>query len=125
MLELSIDVADALGHAHDAARFRDALVKVLRAEGVDTSVWQGWPVPEMTAIAAQNAYGKGCPWSCLESKVDYSLDQFPVARKHCDWHTGMTMPLRPPNGPDLAEKVAEAFRKVLAQASDIKVDEVL
>ncbi len=116
---------DALGHAHDAARFRDALVKALRAEGVATGVWQGWPVPEMTAIAAKNAYGKGCPWACHGSAVSYALDQFPVALKHCAWHTGMTMPLRPPNGPDLAEKVGEAFRKVLAQAGDIKLDDIL
>ncbi|NLF31851.1 MAG: DegT/DnrJ/EryC1/StrS family aminotransferase, partial [Planctomycetes bacterium] len=42
---------DALGHAADAARFRDRLVKAINAEGAETGVWQGWPVPEMTAIA--------------------------------------------------------------------------
>jgi len=104
---------EALGHAHDAARFRDRLVKALRAEGVDTGVWQGWPVPEMTAIAAKNAYGRGCPWSCRDSHVDYSPGQFPVAVRHCNWHTGMTFPLRPPNGPGLASAVANAWRKVM------------
>jgi dTDP-4-amino-4,6-dideoxygalactose transaminase len=113
----------ALGHEADAARFRDKLVRALQAEGVDTGVWQGWPVPEMTAIAARNAYGRGCPWACTDSKVSYALEQFPVAVKHCNWHTGMTMPLRPPNGPELAERVAEAFRKVLSAAGDLeKVD---
>jgi len=111
---------DALGHAADAAQFRDKLVKAMRAEGVDTSVWQGWPVPEMTAIAAKNAYGRGCPWKCTRSKVDYSLDQFPVAVKHCNWHTGMTMPLRPPNTPQLAEAVAAGIRKVLANAEQVE-----
>ncbi|HET6426860.1 MAG TPA: DegT/DnrJ/EryC1/StrS family aminotransferase, partial [Phycisphaerae bacterium] len=53
---------DALGHAGDAAAFRNRLVKALSAEGVETGVWQGWPVPEMTAIAARDAYGRGCPW---------------------------------------------------------------
>lgn len=104
---------DALGHVEDAAAFRDKLGKALKAEGVATGVWQGWPVPEMTAIAAKNAYGRGCPWSCTDSRVSYDLAQFPVAVKHCGWHTGMTMPLRPPNGPDLARLVAEAFHKVL------------
>jgi hypothetical protein len=32
----------------------------------------------------------------------------------------MTMPLRPPNGPDLAEKVAEAFRKVMANIDQVE-----
>jgi dTDP-4-amino-4,6-dideoxygalactose transaminase len=115
---------DALGHAADAPVFRDKLVKALTAEGVDTGVWQGWPVPEMTAIAAKNAYGRGCPWSCTESTVDYSLDQFPVAVKHCGWHTGMTMPLRPPNGPDVAEVVAEGWRKVMTNTDQVEAVEL-
>jgi hypothetical protein len=110
----------ALGHARDAAAFRDKLVKALRAEGVDTGVWQGWPVPEMTSIAAKNAYGRGCPWSCTKSKVDYSLKQFPVAVRHCRSHTGMTFPLRPPNGPDLAEAVAAGWRKVMTHIDQVE-----
>lgn len=110
---------EALGHAHDAAAFRDKIVKALRAEGVETGVWQGWPVPEMTAIAGRNAYGRGCPWACTDSRVRYDLDQFPVAVRHCDWHTGMTMPLRPPNGPELARRVAEAFHKVLVHIEEV------
>jgi dTDP-4-amino-4,6-dideoxygalactose transaminase len=111
---------EALGHAADAAAFRDKLVKALKAEGVDTGVWQGWPVPEMTAIAARNAYGRGCPWACSGSEARYDLAQFPVAVKHCAWHTGMTMPLRPPNGPELAEHVAQAFHKVLGNVGEVE-----
>ncbi len=114
---------EALGHARDAAAFRNSLVKALVAEGVETGVWQGWPVPEMTAIAARDAYGRGCPWKCGGSSVSYDLARFPVAVKHCDWHTGMTMPLRPPNGAELACRVAQAFRKVLANVEQVeKVD---
>ena len=111
---------EALGHADDAAQFRDKLVKALKAEGVDTGVWQGWPVPQMTAIAARSAYGRGCPWSCQDSAVDYSLDQYPVAVKHCDWHTGMTMPLRPPNGPEVAEAIAAGWRKVMTNIDQVE-----
>lgn len=111
---------DALGHLADAARFRDRLVKALNAEGVETGVWQGWPVPQMTAIAGKNAYGRGCPWSCTDSKVNYSLDQFPVAVRHCDWHTGITMPLRPPNDVDVAEIVAAGWRKVMTRISQVE-----
>ncbi|MFW6154749.1 MAG: DegT/DnrJ/EryC1/StrS family aminotransferase [Planctomycetota bacterium] len=111
---------DALGHAADAARFRDKLVKAINAEGAQTGVWQGWPVPEMTAIAGKNAYGRGCPWRCSDSEVEYSLDQFPVAVKHCDWHTGMTFPLRPPNGTEMAEAVADAWRKVMSNIDQVE-----
>ena len=110
----------ALGHSRDAAAFRDKLVKALCAEGVETGVWQAWPVPEMTAIAARDAYGRGCPWSCTKNKTDYSLKQFPVAIKHCNWHTGMTFPLRPPNEPDLAEAVAAGWRKVMTNIDQVE-----
>ena len=114
---------EAIGHASDARSFRDKLVKALNAEGAQTGVWQGWPVPEMTVFQAKDAYGKGCPW-CHGRPVDYSLDQYPVARKHCDWHTGMTTPLRSPNGPEVAELVAGAFAKVMGNVEQIEKVEV-
>jgi len=103
---------EALGHAHDAAAFRDRLRKAMQAEGVQTGVWQRFILPAMTVFQAKNAYGRGCPWSHA-APVDYSVDHFPVAQKHADWHTGMTMPLRPPNGPDVAERTALGIRKVM------------
>ncbi|OPZ31056.1 MAG: L-glutamine:2-deoxy-scyllo-inosose aminotransferase [Lentisphaerae bacterium ADurb.BinA184] len=112
---------EALGHARDAASFRDKLVKALNAEGVQTGVWQGWPVPKMTVFQARNAYGKGCPWSCPHAgPVSYALEQFPVAQRHCDWHTGMTTPLRSPNGPEVADRVTEAFHKVLTHLDQVE-----
>jgi DNA repair exonuclease SbcCD nuclease subunit len=42
-----------------------------------------------------------------------------MARRHSDWHVGMTTPLRAPNGPDLADRVADAFRKVLANLDQL------
>jgi len=125
---------EALGHADDAKDFRDKLVAALKAEGVDTGVWQAWPVPQMTVIQAQNAYGRGCPWTCQGSKrhisrletshrdepVDYSLEQYPVACRHSTWHTGMTTPLRAPNGPEVAELVATAFAKVMSNINQVE-----
>ena len=105
---------EALGHVDDAASFRDRIVAALQAEGADVGIWQGWPLPEMTAFQAKNAYGRGCPWACkLGRDVDYSLDQYPVAKRHSDWHVGMTTPMRSPNTPETAELVAAAFRKVM------------
>ncbi len=111
---------DALGHAADAAALRDKLVRALKAEGVDTGVWQGWPVPEMTALAARDAYGRGCPWACTDSEVTCSPGDFPIARRHADWHTGMTTPLRPPNGSEVVDLVAAAWRKVMERVDQVE-----
>ena len=112
---------EALGHQHDAASFRNKLSKALNAEGAQNLVWQGWPVPKMTVFQAKNGYGNGCPWSCTPAgNVDYSLEQFPVAQRHCDWHTGMTTPLRTPNGSDVVEAVAAAYTKVLTNIGQVE-----
>jgi dTDP-4-amino-4,6-dideoxygalactose transaminase len=111
---------EALGHADDAAAFRDRLGAALRAEGVETGVWQSFILPAMTVFQAMNGYGEGCPWSCPhQDPVDYSLEQFPGAQKHCDWHTGMTNPLRPPNGPEVAELTAAGIRKVMERVEEV------
>jgi len=112
---------DALGHAHDAGAFRDRIVEAMRAEGVETSVWQKFILPAMTVFRAKNGYGKGCPWSCPHAEaVDYSLEQFPMAQKHCDSHTGMTTPLRSPNGPEAAELTAAGIRKVMENIDQLE-----
>jgi hypothetical protein len=36
-----------------------------------------------------------------------------MAQKHCDAHTGMTTPLRAPNGPDAVALTAKGIRKVM------------
>jgi dTDP-4-amino-4,6-dideoxygalactose transaminase len=112
---------EALGHADDPAAFRDRLVEALRAEAVDTGVWQKFILPEMTVFQAKNAYGKGCPWSCQRAAgVDYSPDRYPAARRHCNSHTGMTGPLRPPNGPEVAELMAKGIRKVMENLDQLE-----
>jgi len=112
---------EALGRAADAKTFRDKIVAALRAEGADVGIWQGWPVPQMTVFQARNAYGKGCPWSCqYAGNVSYDLAQFPVAKRHSDWHVGMTTPLRAPNGTEVADAVAAAFGKVMGNLDQVE-----
>jgi len=119
---LRFDV-EALGYAADAAAYRDKIVKALQAEGVQTSVWQSYMLPKMTVFQAQNAYGHGCPWSCPHAAtVDYSPQQYPVAELHSNTHTGMTVPLRSPNGPEVAELTAAGIRKVMENLDQL--DEV-
>jgi dTDP-4-amino-4,6-dideoxygalactose transaminase len=112
---------EALGHARDAAAFRDKIVAALRAEGVETGIWQAFILPAMRVFQAKDGYGHGCPWSCPHARpVDYSAERFPVATKHLETHTGMTTPLRAPNGTDVAKLVAEAFRKVMGNLDQLE-----
>jgi perosamine synthetase len=105
---------EALGHRGDAAAFRNRIVEAMRAEGVETGLWQSFILPAMTVFRAKNGYGRGCPWECLHAGgIDYDPARYPVAQRHCDTHTGMTMPLRPPNGLDVAELTAEGIGKVM------------
>ncbi len=107
----------ALGHEEDASAFRFRLVEAMNAEGVQTGVWQSFILPAMTVFQAMNGYGQGCPWSCPHAApVNYSLDQYPVAQDHCNRHTGLTNPLRPPNGPEVARMTAAGIRKVMENA---------
>jgi len=114
---------EALGHAHDRRAFRDKIIGAIRAEGLDTGIWQSFILPAMTVFQAKNAYGHRCPWSCAHAEsVDYSVDRFPVATKHLETHTGMTYPLRAPNGPEVAELAAKAIGKVMANLDQLEGD---
>jgi perosamine synthetase len=121
-----LDLA-ALGWTGDPSRLRDAVMKALNAEGVPVSTWQRFILPSMTVFQARNAYGRGCPWSCRGGSAGVSYDprRFPVARRHSDTHFGMTTPLRAPNGPDVVERVAAAFRKVFDRIGQLDPDRIL
>ena len=111
----------AVGHEHDASEFRYKIIEALQAEGVETGVWQRFILPEMAVFQAKNGYGKGCPWHCPHAgEVDYSPEQYPMARKHCDTHTGMTTPLRLPNDLRVVELIAAGFRKVMENIDQLK-----
>ena len=111
----------ALGHAQDASLFRKRLLKALNAEGAPAGVWQSFILPAMTVFQARNAYGQGCPWNCSNARpVSYDPAQYPVAQKHCDTHVGFTTPLRAPNGPQVAELLAEAVRKVMENIPEVE-----
>ena len=112
---------EAMGHGDDAREFRDRIWTALNAEGVRTSVWQRFILPAMTVFQAKNAYGHGHPWSSPHAApVDYSLDQYPVAEKHSARHVCVVNPLRSPNGPEVAEAVAAAFRKVMTNVDQVE-----
>ena len=109
-----------LRHAHDASEFRYKIIAALQAEGVETGVWQSFILPAMTVFQAKDGFGKGHPWSSPHAgPVDYNVAQYPNAQAHCDSHTGMTTPLRAPNGLDMAKLTAEAWRKVMENLEQV------
>jgi dTDP-4-amino-4,6-dideoxygalactose transaminase len=123
---LRLDFA-AAGWTGDRKRFRNAVNAALNAEGIPTSVWQQFILPEMTVFQARNAYGGGYPWSIpgADEGVDYTPAHFPVALRHCDSYMALVMALRAPNGPDLAEKIAAGIRKVFDAIAAIDPDRIL
>jgi hypothetical protein len=91
-------------------------VRALNAEGLENGVWQSFILPAMTVFQNKDGYGHGCPWSCPHAEaIDYTPERFPAAVRHCDTHTGMTTPLRAPNGPQMAKLAAQAIRKAMAK----------
>lgn len=117
---LRLDMA-ALGHAADASQFRNKVVRALKAEGIETMVWQSFILPQMTVFQAKNAYGYGSPWTSPHAQpVDYSVEQYPVAQRHCDTHTCLVSSLRYPNGSDTIEMMAEAIWKVMENVEQLE-----
>jgi hypothetical protein len=111
----------ALGHEADASQFRNKVVRALKAEGVETMVWQSFILPQMTVFQAKNAYGYGSPWTSPHAQpVDYSPEQYPVAQRHCDTHTCLVSSLRYPNGHDTIELMGEAISKVMENVDQLE-----
>ena len=111
---------EALGHVADAEDYRNRLVAALQAEGVDNGVWQQFILPAMTVFQAQNAYGKGCPWHCRgDQPKPYDVADYPMAQKHCDWHTCVLTPLRCPNPPEVVEMTAAGIHKVMTNLDQL------
>lgn len=112
---------EALGHGKDAMDFRNKIAAALKAEGAPISIWQRFILPAMTVFQAKNAYGHGHPWSHPQAgPVDYALDQYPQAQKHCERHVCIVTPLRAPNGPDVAEMVGQAVAKVMGNVDQVE-----
>ncbi|MDD5729048.1 MAG: DegT/DnrJ/EryC1/StrS family aminotransferase, partial [Victivallales bacterium] len=118
---------DALGVTDDKIRFRDAVCAAIRAEGVVSTVWQRFILPEMTVFRAKNAYGGGCPWSLpgAGEGVDYIPENYPNALCYSRCHMSIVQTLRAPNGLDIAAKAVTAIRKVFDKINEIDPDKIL
>jgi dTDP-4-amino-4,6-dideoxygalactose transaminase len=100
----------------DPKRFRGAVVKSLREEGVETVLWQVTPVPSQVLFQEQTGYGKGCPWTCHKSEVHYRDEKYPVTSQLLDNSIVIGSQSAPLAGQDieLMHSYADAIEKVFA-----------
>jgi len=100
----------------DPKRFRNAFLKSLRQEGVETVLWQVTPVPSQVLFQEQVGYGKGCPWTCHKSTVEYRNERYPETVSLLDNSVVIGSQSAPLAGQDieLMHRYADAFEKVLA-----------
>lgn len=67
-------------------RTRDSLFRALRAEGVDTTMWQQDPLPALPAFRKLIGYGESCPWIHLKNKnyLNNYKNDYPNTKKLLD-----------------------------------------
>jgi perosamine synthetase len=98
-------------------KFRIAVEKALYKEGMLVGQWQTMPVPAQDLFQSRLGYGgTGYPWQINEAKgiqYNYDVSQFPVAQMLCDTYT-IVHGVHAPNGKELMDRMAAAFRKVFA-----------
>ena len=126
-LRVDFDALGVNGTDDEKARFRDAVCAAIRAEGVVSTVWQRFILPEMTVFRAKNAYGGGFPWSIpgADEGVDYVPENFPNALRYSKCHMSIVQTLRAPNGLDIAAKAVEGIKKVFDNINEIDPDKIL
>jgi dTDP-4-amino-4,6-dideoxygalactose transaminase len=101
-----------LGLDISAGELRQKVQAALRAEGVPTGQWQRLPVPSQEIFQNRVGYGKGCPWQCTHSTVEYNLDDYPNATDFIASHC-YVFDVNPPNDKELMSLYVEAFHKVM------------
>ncbi len=99
---------------------RDAVLKALKAEGVEAVLWQTKPVPAQTLLQEKRGYGfarpdatLGCPWD-HGAPVSYDLAQYPETQRLLDSSLclfSQTCPIYA-QPREIAAETAEAFAKV-------------
>ena len=101
-------------------KFKAAMIKILRAEGIGFGQWQTRPVPSMEIFQHHDAYGKGCPWNCAHYKgfANYNPSQYPVTQEFIANHSYLSS-LYPPNNLDLVDLYVQGFQKVVSQPEKI------
>ena len=108
----------ALGLDVSAQTLREKVQAALRAEGVPTGQWQRLPVPSQEIFQNRIGYGKGCPWHCNQSTVEYRTEDYPKAVEFINSHCYL-FDVNPPNDLELMRLYVAALRKVMGQVDAV------
>ena len=113
--------ASALGIKASPLHVRKAMLAALRAEGLETVLWQTKPVPGQRLFQEKIGYGGGVPWSHANT-VNYDLAQYPETQKLLDESLVLFSQSCPifPQSEDVIDAYAAAFERVW-----LRLDEVL
>jgi hypothetical protein len=112
--------ASRVGVEAPAKRVRDAMVRALRAEGVDAVLWQTQPVPGQQLFRDKVGFGRGYPWTA-GGPVSYELAQYPETTKLLDSSLVLfshTYPIAPQSAA-LCEAYAAAFERVWTRLDEV------
>ena len=112
--------ARALGIDAPPRRVRDAMIRALRAEGLEVVVWQTLPVPGQRVFRERNAVGGGAPWN-LRPFVDYDLGQFPETTSLLDDSIvlfSQSCPILPQHD-EVIDAYATAFERVWPRLGEL------
>ncbi|HBP37888.1 MAG TPA: DegT/DnrJ/EryC1/StrS family aminotransferase [Clostridiales bacterium] len=104
-------------------RFRWAVQKALREEGVPVFEWHNMPVPAQKIFLNKDAYGKGAPWSssyCSEAvrQMKYDPNDYPRTVDMFD-RSFCIDDIYPPNDLQLMQYFVEAFHKVFNHLDEV------
>ena len=97
---------------------RDKVQDAMKAEGVPMGLWQRLPVPAQEIFQSRAGYGRGCPWKCHDSQVEYRKEDYPRAVEFMDSHC-YVFDVNPPNDLELMGLYVEAFQKVMSNLDQI------
>jgi len=114
----------AAGVSLSPRAFRDAMVRALRAEGLEVVLWQVAPLPAQPVFQRREGFGGGWPWSSdRETNFDeiYAPERFPRTQRLLDGSIVLFSQSRPLIGQtaETVERYAEAFAKVWRHRDEI------
>lgn len=111
-------VPQELGLDVSARWLRERVQHALIAEGVQAGQWQRTSVPAQAIFQQRVGYGRGCPWRCWNSTVEYRPEDYPNTVEFLDAHCYL-LDVNPPNDRHVMDLYAEALNKVLSNVDQL------